>query len=233
MASNASAQRDNARPTFTIEAIQNAAKSLEAGRPIFDEKEMVRVRIPGDKQMTWDGFADDPVFINPTTREKISAAQRWPDHYAAFKKGEARAASGTPLDQWPNPTLTKGRVAELKAMDILSVEELAGVSDSILPKMGMGARELRDQARSYIDKATAGAGDAKLAAEVARLKEMVDRLTGNVATPSEPKTKTLEDCTDAELKDYLKRETGESVRGNPSRETLMARARSIAEQQAA
>jgi hypothetical protein len=40
--------------------------------------------------------------------------------------------------------------------------------------------------------------------------------------------KALEDCTDAELKAYIKRETGSAIRGNPNRDTLMEAARAIA-----
>lgn len=40
--------------------------------------------------------------------------------------------------------------------------------------------------------------------------------------------KSLEECTDAELKAFIKRETGEPVRGNPSRQTLIERAMEIA-----
>lgn len=40
--------------------------------------------------------------------------------------------------------------------------------------------------------------------------------------------KRLEDCTDAELKAFIKRETGEAVKGNPSRQTLIERAMEIA-----
>ena len=220
MPSNGSEQRDNARPRFFVDAIKNNAESEKAGRPIFDSKTMVEIRIPGDKNMTWVGEVND------------KHKERWPDHWAAFQKGELRAASGTPLEEWPNPELTKGRVAELKAMDILSVEELAGVSDGLLPKMGMGARELRDQAKAYIDRAKGGAGNAAMVAELARLKEMVERLTGNVP-PAVAQDKSIEDCTDAELKEFIKRETGEGVRGNPSRETLIARAKAIAEKEAA
>lgn len=47
--------------------------------------------------------------------------------------------------------------------------------------------------------------------------------------PAEPAPdKALEDCTNAELKEYILRETGERVKGNPNHETLIERAREIA-----
>lgn len=220
MASNAT---DTARPKFYVDAVQNKALSEEEGRPIFENKEMVKIEIPGDKLTNYVGVVSE------------AEKQRWPEHYAAFKRGEALAAIGTPLEHWPNAALTKARVAELKACNILSVEELANIPDNTLTKVGMDARPLREQAREYIAKAKDGAKDSAMAARIAQLEQMVERLAGGSAAAAEaPKQeKTLEDCTDAELKEFIKRETGEGVRGNPSRETLLTRAAELAEKQAA
>jgi hypothetical protein len=232
MASNAN-ERDTARPRFYMDAIQNMAKSEQENRPVYEEKEMIEIKIPGDKLFSWVGEVRDV------------DRNRWPEIYAAFKRGEARAATGTPLEHWPNPQLNKSRVAEIKAQNVLSVEELAGVPDNALPKLGMGARELREQAREYLARAKEGAKDSAMAARIAQLEQMVERLAGGTSPVvtgdaiiigqelPQLQTKTLEDCTDAELKEYIKRETGESVRGNPSRETLIQRAKAVAEKQAA
>lgn len=213
--------KDTARPRFYMEAVQNKFKSEQEGRPIFDEREMVEIRIPGDKLSVYVGYVTD------------AERERWSDIYAAFKRGEARAASGTPLEHWTNPSMTRARVAELKGANILSVEELANVPDNTLPRLGMGSRELREQARAYLDSAKGGAGNAAMAAEVARLKEMVEQLTRAAApapAKAEPEAteKPIEDCTDEELKQFLREKTGAPQRGNISRETLVARALEIA-----
>lgn len=213
-------EQDTARPRFYREAVQNHAASEKEGRPIFEDREMVEVIVPGDRLSTFVGYVED--------RHR----ERWPDAYAAFKRGEQRAAHGTPLEHWP--ILTTARVAELKAMNILSVEELANVTDNVVVTLGMGARELREQARSFIDAARGGAASAAAAAENERLKEQMEALQKQVAllmagaVAPEPQTKDLEDCSDAELKDFIKRETGEPVRGNPSRDTLLSRAAELA-----
>jgi hypothetical protein len=155
------------RPQFYKTTKQNKAKSEKEGRPIFDEIEMVRVFIPGDRLFT-------PVF--PVADEH---RQRWPEEYAAFKRGETRAASGTPLEHWP--ILTTGRIAEFKALNILSVEELAGVSDSKLGSLGPNARSERDQARAFIDLAMNGAAASAQAAENAALKAQMAGLQEQMA----------------------------------------------------
>lgn len=212
--------KDTARPHFYVEAIKNNAKSEAEGRPIFEDREMVKITIPGDRLSNWVGYVTD------VHRE------RWPEHYAAFKRGEARASVGTPLEHWPCDSLTVARVAELKALNILSVEELASVPDNTLPRIGMGARALRDQAKAYIANAKGGAETAAMAARIAQLEEMILAMRGNAspapAPEPEPEEKAIEDLSNEELKAYIKRETGSPVLGNPSRETLIERATAIA-----
>jgi hypothetical protein len=221
MASNATEQ-DKARPRFYMDAVHNMALSTKEGRPIYEDKEMVEVRIPGDKLFSFVSVVEE------------KHKERWPEHYAAFKRGEQQATIGMPLEHWAHPLLSRSRIAELKAMHIMSVEDLAGVGDNVLPKIGMNAREMRDSARAYIENAKGGAESSRLATEVADLRAQVAQLFAVKAPEPVPqKEKTLEDCTDAELKEYIKRETGEGVRGNPSRETLLKRAAEVAEKVAA
>jgi len=219
MASNA--EQDTARPRFYMQAVENKAKSIEEGRPVFDEREMVEIRIPGDRLATHVNYVLD------------EHRQRWPDHYAAFKRGEARAANGTPLEQWP--LMTTGRVASLKASNILSVEELSKVPDNMLSSLGMGARELREQARAYLEAAAGGAAAARATAENAELREQMARMQAQMAAllkqaPVEVDVsdRAIEDLSDDELKAYIKRETGEGVRGTPSRQTLLDKATALA-----
>lgn len=222
MASNAN-DKDTARPRFYNDAIQNVTLSEKEGRPIYEDKEMIEIRIPGDKLFSF------------VTQVREQDKQRWPEIYAAFKRGEERASVGTPLEHWPNAMLHKSRVAELKAQNIFSVEELASVPDSILPKLGMGARELRDQAKTYIATAKEGAGAAKMAAEISRLEEMIAKLGGQPVKAAEPPVdeKPIEDCTDDELKSYIKRQTGKAPAGRVTRATLINRANELAMAKAA
>lgn len=223
MASNA--ENDTARPRFYMQAVENKSASKTEGRPVFDEREMVEIRIPGDRLAVHVNYVSD------------EHRKRWPDHYAAFKRGEARAANGTPLEHWPQ--ITTGRVATLKALGILSVDELASVPDNVLPSIGMGAREMREQARAYLEAAAGGSGVSRVTAENAALKAQLDAMQAQIASlmkaPPAPvedvadlSEKAVEDLTDDELKAYIKRETGEGVRGTPTRQTLIDKATALA-----
>jgi hypothetical protein len=184
-------KKDSAVPHFYMGARENAAKTREMGRPMFDDVEMVRVIIPGDRLAN---------FVDEVSDEHRN---RWPDHYAAFKRGELRASTGTPLEHWP--PMTTARVAEMKALNIFSVEDLANLSDAAVLRLGMGGRELRAQAQAYISSAKDNAAMTALVAEVERLKQMLENRPASDPAPepekrrgrppraaSEPASETIE-----------------------------------------
>lgn len=239
---------ETARPRFYTEPVQNMAKSAEEGRPIFEPKKFIELKHPGDRLYSFVEEIDD-AGMGMNRRQMASGefigqdyAARFPREWDAFKRGEERASIGTPLDEWP--ALTRSRVYELKAMNIFTVEELSNIQDGQLQKMGMGARAEREKAKAFLAAAKGSAHESAMAAELAELREMVTRITQGQAQAQIPvpqpvgeqigeivthREKTLEDCTDAELKDFIQRETGERPKGNPSRETLMKRAAELAQ----
>ena len=150
-------------PEFYIESVHNPDRSAKEGRAVFDDIEHVRVTILGDRTSSGASFVATDKY-----------RKRWPGQYAAFKRGEEQAKSGTPLEQWP--MMTKSRVLELKAAGIDNVESLAAVTDTNLGILGLGGRELREQAKAFLDAANGTADVTGMATEIARLKAQVERL---------------------------------------------------------
>jgi hypothetical protein len=181
---------------------------------------------------------------------------RYGKQYKAFKAQTTQVASGTPLEELP--FLTQARRRELKALNIHTAEALAALDGQPLKQIGPGGREQKNQAQAYLDNAAKSVDVVALAGEVATLRQQLAERDAAIArfgqgqqpTP-EPEaddeevdedgendaddegdgdgsTKNLEDCSDAELKDFIKRETGQPVKGNPSRQTLIERAMEIA-----
>lgn len=149
-------------PRFYVQAMPDGKRSQEEGRPIFRDVEMVEIRIAGDKLNIIDTKVND------------EHRQRWPQHYAAFKAGRQVATVGTPVDEWP--ILTASKVAELKALNIFTVEALAELSDTGLAKMGMGARELQNKAKAFLETAKSGAVTNRLVQENERMRLEIDML---------------------------------------------------------
>lgn len=167
--------RDPTIPRFHMEAVEDPIASESAGRPIFRSEERVQFIQPGNP--------NSPVQL-VTNAER----ERWPEQYAAFRRGEEATVDGTPLEQWP--FLKKNHVLELKAMGIFTVEQAAGLPDQACQKIGMGGTAIRENAKAYLNDADAmkivsqsiadkEAADAKVANLERQLDEMraiVDRL---------------------------------------------------------
>lgn len=153
---------------FYVRPVMNNFKSSEAGRPIFEEKEYIRIVIPGDSKTTVDCPAD------------FSFQQRFPQQYDKFKRGLEQAVDGTPLEMWPQ--MTVGLCAELKAMNVSTVEQLASLDDGKAQRI-MGSFDLRRRAQAFLDAAKGEAVNNKMAmelekrdSEIALLKQQMEQL---------------------------------------------------------
>ena len=169
------AQDDKLYVRFKMMPVLNAFKSQEAGRAIYDEKEYIVVVIPGDSKTTGE-FPVDDIF-----------RRRFPKQYAAFKEGRELAASGTPLEMWPQ--MTVGMVAELKAMNIRTVEELAALDDGRAQKI-MGSHDLRRRAQVFIEAAKGEATNNKIVVELEKRDEEIAELKRQMAELLKAQVKT-------------------------------------------
>jgi hypothetical protein len=118
--------------------VEDPVGSAAAGRPIFIQQERVQIIQPGNPNQPVELVRDDH-------------RQRWPEQYAAFRRGEEVTADGTPLEQWP--VLNRGQVLEMKAMGLHTVQQCAGLSDLAVQKIGMGGARIRELAKAYLDEA--------------------------------------------------------------------------------
>lgn len=149
-------------PKFYMKAIPNKAESEKAGRPIYRDAEYVEIRIAGDKGSV----------VSRKVRDEDR--NRWPELYGRFKKQQEASVEGTPVEEWP--VLSASKVAELKALNIFTVEALAELKDSGLANLGMGARDLQAKAKAYLDASKDSSLVQKQASEIEELKRQVDFL---------------------------------------------------------
>lgn len=223
------AERQYAHVTFYNGMILNQAKTDEARRPIYDDKEMVRIRFVGDTKQTLEAPAHDKFKMDrpgpgQASRGHLSYAEVYAEEYAAFKSHGREALSGTPLQHLP--FLTAARQAELISQNVHTAEALASLSDSTIMSLGMGTRALVEQAQSWLGQAEATAQVAKANAErdalLARLEAMEAKLAAKEAGGDE-----FDGMEDDDLRGWLEAQ-GATVRANASRERMLAAARSIA-----
>lgn len=228
---------------FRNHVIPDEGASKAQGRPIFRDMEVCDIRFAGNSKTvgTFPAHDAEPNATRESSRTGggiVTYAMLYNEQYRAFKAGEAQPLGGTPLSE--APFLTEGKRRELKALNVHTVETLAAIDGTPLKQLGMGGRELKTQAQAYLSVAAGTADATGQAATIASLQQQLrdrDELIKGytkkgvvaAAKTNEPETKPIEDCTDAELKDFIKSETGKPVKGNPSRETLLKRAMALVE----
>lgn len=152
---------------------QDQAKTREAGRPIYESVDMVRIRFPGDSKRVHVAYANEKSLRSPETGQWLTYVERFPEHWALYRQ-DAEQMVGTPLKELP--FLNAGQRATLEAKAIRTAEALAGLSDRIIAEMGMGTRSMVEQARAYLEHANDTALETRLAAENAEMSERMEAM---------------------------------------------------------
>jgi hypothetical protein len=216
---------------FKVLALENEDKTKLAGRPIFDDVEHVEIRGPGSRNSTVhpatevSHWKDDPY----TGRQRqVTYAERFNRQYNQFKEHAAQTASGTPLAAVP--FLTEGKRAELRSLNVYTVEALAAVDGQELKNLGHNGREFKNKAQEYIDRSLQAAPDMQLRAQLEALRARAEVLeSDNAALKQKAAPPSADDVVDAafdamsveQLRDYIATHTGVAPVGTPSRKNLL------------
>jgi hypothetical protein len=216
-------------PRFYVHTVQNESKSKAAGRPIFDEMELCELRFAANKQ-TVGAFPAHEVFRtdkNMQTGEltPMTYAIAYREQYLKFKNNEAQDMSGTPLSELP--FLTQSKRLELKALNIHTAEALAALDGQPLKQLGMGGRELKTQARAYLDNASGSVDVVKLAARIAALEAENAALKSSAEPESDGDEVTVspfQEWDGDDIKNWIEANAGARPKGNPSHATLVKKA---------
>ena len=166
-------QESNLFVSFYSDAIEIKAESEKLGRPVFRDLPFIKIVVPGD--------------VNNIIERKATDAdkEKFPKAWARFQASEAEGHEGTPLEQWPQ--MSRSMVKECKYFEIHTVEQLAGLSDINVSRMGMGYMELRNKAKDYLVAAAGTSNETAAAAENQRLKDMIADLQRQMNEVSEKK----------------------------------------------
>ncbi|MFG6591281.1 hypothetical protein [Sulfitobacter sp. 1A12157] len=206
---------------FFTSAVENPRKTKEAGRPIFEDRECVRIRFPADNKRELVAPAGEMHYVSHA-KTQMTYADRFPAAYDAFKKNEAQFVEGTPLSEMPS--LTEAKRAELRSQNVQTVEQLANLPDATMKRMGMGSRALVEAAQDYLERAT-GLG------EVAALKARIAELESSQV----PETDSFDEFADLDDEDLRNMLTDAGVKATKGweRKRLVSEARALAKKKEA
>lgn len=162
---------------FYKRAVHNEVKSAQAGRPIFDDIDFVKIQHPGER-------------LNIVEREASQLdKRRWPAQWSAYAAGKDQVAEGTPLGLlFPRHPST---IAMLQAIGFMTVEHLANASATAIETIGMNGQDYVNYAQKYIKGASGGAAFHQMQMEVdeqkrtnGRLQKQLEDMTAQMAAMS-------------------------------------------------
>jgi hypothetical protein len=160
-------EQDRSFVQFYRTARQNEYESEKQGRPVFDEFDYIRIRAPGmDKQVV-------------DRKVKPEDKVRWRQQWENYERGLEQAATGTPLAEWPN--LSVSDVARLQSWNIHTVEALAELADDGVQRVGPGTMELRKRAQYWLSEALPRSEAANSKAKNDELRAENERLAFELA----------------------------------------------------
>ena len=132
---------------FFNKAVHHPAKSMELGRPVYENQVFIRVHPPGER-------------LNIVERPaKDDDRRRWPVQWAQFQQNRQQLPEGTPVDLlYPDhPAIA----ATLRAHNVHTVEQLADLSATAIENIGMGAQRYVNAAKDFLEKANKGVSIAQ------------------------------------------------------------------------
>ena len=151
-------------------AVYQSHASVTAGRPIFKDEDYIKI-IPRGSQLA---VIDAPY-------NSGNYPKRFHKQYDAWKAGQAGAQTGTPLESFPLLLGKPAVVAELKAINIHTVEQLKELPDLYAGQI-MGGHNLKQKAIEWMDETQgASAVMAKMGQENEQLKQAMAEMQRQLA----------------------------------------------------
>lgn len=169
----------NAVLRFYEQAAKNNFSSEQAGKPVFDTVLMAEIITPGQSASTLEVEIErtiTPLSGDKKTVRRTKYYDKYQKQVEAHKNDTGEYADdGMPIRSWAQ--IDRGTAETLAAQGIYTVEALANISDTALSNIGLGARQLRDQAKAYVLSREFGIPSSQMASENSTLREENERLT--------------------------------------------------------
>jgi|TARA_R110000782_G_scaffold6628_1_gene22765 hypothetical protein len=170
---------------FYMHPLQDTLRTIEEGRPIFNDTPYVMIMVPGDK----DSVVRRPVRVGVHPKDDNL---RFAGEYQAFQANKDQPIEGTPLAEWP--LMTASEIREMEYFGIRTVENLAGLAD-VKASQFMGMQDKKKKANEWLQNTKDGAPMLRLNAELAerdnKIEVMQQQLEELLAKPSKKKNRDV------------------------------------------
>jgi len=145
-----------ARPPFCrfeVRAVEDRTASLE--KKCYQTKDVIFALItPSGSKDVVEKVADEWFEQMEQFVREERFDPRWLEYYKsqfrAFKDGQAPVVDGTSIKLWK--TLSPSQMTNLQSLGFRTVEDVAQANEEGISRMGIGGRQLRDQARQLLEE---------------------------------------------------------------------------------
>lgn len=172
---------------FERRAKEDKAASLKAGHYVAVDVDYALITPPYSKdvvELKVESWFKNMVLDVQNGRMPQSWSDQYHDAYDKFCRGEEIPLNGTAIKGWG--VISPAQQATLIRYSILTVEDLAGVNDEGVRRIGMGSIELKNKAIAWLaqlrDKGPLTVEVAAVRAENETLKAQLATLAAQVAT---------------------------------------------------
>lgn len=174
-----------ARPPF-VEfkriAVPDSVKTQELGRRVTKDVDFAYIMQPGSRDQVERKATDWLAMIKQKNLD--ASPDAYPDEwvrgfhekYKAWLDGQEMPLDGTSVKEWA--LLSPAQAENFIALRILTIEDVAAMTEDALGRFGMGGRELRDKAREWLTKQEVA---GSLAIENQELKQQLADLSARLA----------------------------------------------------
>lgn len=156
---------DLLRVAFSYRTQDMPHQSSIEGKPVTRTYEHIDIYIPGK--------ADAHVSREVTEEDKKRFAAR----YNAWKNNATKPPDGIPLREWPG--MTQSMISECERHNIFTVEQLSGMAEVDMPRLGLNAKELVRRAKDYLEQCKGLQPLSRLRVEHEDLKKQHEALKDN------------------------------------------------------
>ena len=175
----------NDRPAyvrFETLAVENKTASLAAGHYVGTDVDYALITPPYSKDVfkikvaQWKANLLQDVENGRLPQEWVD---RYLDSYKRWKSGQEIPVHGTAIKGWG--VLSPAQQETLLRINVLTVEDLAGINDEGIKRIGMGGQDLKNKAVAWLSQLR---DKGPLTQEVASLKADKELLEKNIASLS-------------------------------------------------
>jgi hypothetical protein len=183
-----------ARPPF-VEfkrvAVHDKLRSEELGRRVTKDLDMAFIMQPGSRDQVERVAVDWLDMIRTKAMNAIPGAypQEWVDaffkKFKAWQDGQDMPLDGTSVKEWP--ILSPAQAENLITLKLLTIEDVASMTEDAMRAYGMGGRELKQKAQEWCKgKDAASLENEALKKKLAALEERLAQIEQKSDNSDEP-----------------------------------------------